>query len=115
MGVKLHCSRGEKEEKEGRESLLCPVSSRFIFVFALSQFSGPNYLGAWNMLCSPANANLFLVIASLHPREATTGNSLRSQAARNRNSTACKTSDISFSAHFAGFLKAGPTESFLYE
>ena len=27
-----------------------PVSSRFIFVFALSQFSGPNYLGAWNRL-----------------------------------------------------------------
>ena len=27
-----------------------PVFSRFIFVFALSQFSGPNYLGAWNRL-----------------------------------------------------------------
>ena len=27
-----------------------PVSSRFIFAFALSQFSGPNYLGAWNRL-----------------------------------------------------------------
>ena len=27
-----------------------PVSSRFIFVFALSQFSGPSYLGAWNRL-----------------------------------------------------------------
>ena len=27
-----------------------PVSSRFIFVFALSQFSGPNYLGAWTRL-----------------------------------------------------------------
>ena len=27
-----------------------PVSPRFIFVFALSQFSGPNYLGAWNRL-----------------------------------------------------------------
>ena len=27
-----------------------PVSSRFIFVFALSQFIGPNYLGAWNRL-----------------------------------------------------------------
>ena len=33
---------GEKKEKE--------VSSHFIFVFALSQFSGPDYLGAWNML-----------------------------------------------------------------
>ena len=27
-----------------------PVSVRFIFVFALSQFSGPNNLGAWNRL-----------------------------------------------------------------
>ena len=27
-----------------------PSSSRFIFVFALSQFSGPKYLGAWNSL-----------------------------------------------------------------
>ena len=31
----------------GRDS---PVCSRFIFVFALSQFSGPSYLGAWNRL-----------------------------------------------------------------
>ena len=27
-----------------------PVFSRFIFVLALSQFSAPNYLGAWNRL-----------------------------------------------------------------
>ena len=27
-----------------------PVFSRFIFVFALSQFSGPSYLWAWNRL-----------------------------------------------------------------
>ena len=31
-------------------SLLSPVLSRFIFVFALSQFSGPDYRGAWNRL-----------------------------------------------------------------
>ena len=31
---------------------LFPVSSRFIFLFALSQFSGPYYLGAWNRLHS---------------------------------------------------------------
>ena len=31
----------------GRDS---PVSSCFIFMFALSQFSRPNYLGAWNRL-----------------------------------------------------------------
>ena len=30
--------------------LLSPVSSRFTFVLALSQFSGPNYLEAWNRL-----------------------------------------------------------------
>ena len=30
--------------------LLSPVSSRFIFVFALCQFSRPDYLGAWNRL-----------------------------------------------------------------
>ena len=27
-----------------------PSSSRFIFVFTLSQFNGPKYLGAWNSL-----------------------------------------------------------------
>ena len=47
---------GEERKKEGRESKLLravplsPVSSRFIFLFALSQFSGPDYLGAWNRL-----------------------------------------------------------------
>ena len=30
--------------------MLSPVSSCFIFVFALSKFSGPDYLGAWNRL-----------------------------------------------------------------
>ena len=44
-------SLGALEEKEGREPpLLSPVSSRFTLVFALSQFSGPNYLGAWKRL-----------------------------------------------------------------
>ena len=33
-----------------RNPLLSPVSSRHIFVFALSQFSGPDYIGAWNRL-----------------------------------------------------------------
>ena len=27
-----------------------PVFTRFIFVFALSQLGGPNYLGPWNRL-----------------------------------------------------------------
>ena len=35
---------------------LSPVSSRFIFVFALSQFSGPDYLGTWNRLQSSWHA-----------------------------------------------------------
>ena len=39
-----------KRKKEGSPPPLSPVSSRFIFVFALSQFSGPDYLGAWNRL-----------------------------------------------------------------
>ena len=37
---------------------LSPVSSPFIFVFALSQFSGPDYLGAWNRLQSSWHATL---------------------------------------------------------
>ena len=36
--------------KRKKPPLLSPVSSRFIFVFALSQFSGLDYLGAWNRL-----------------------------------------------------------------
>ena len=41
---------GWEKEKEGSPPPLSPVSSRFIFVFALSQFSGPDYLRAWNRL-----------------------------------------------------------------
>ena len=42
----------EKRKKEGRGlPPLSPVASRFIFVFALSKFSGSDYLGAWNRLC----------------------------------------------------------------
>ena len=39
-----------KKEKGREPPLLSPVSSRFIFVFELSQFSGPDNLGAWNRL-----------------------------------------------------------------
>ena len=42
--------RARKRKKEGTESSPLPVSSRFILVFALSQFSPPNCLGAWNRL-----------------------------------------------------------------
>ena len=38
------------EDAKVKPLLLCPVSSRFTFVIALSQFSRPNYLGAWNRL-----------------------------------------------------------------
>ena len=53
--VKRHAKSwrgGKKRREKGKEPplLLSPVSSRFIFVFALSQFSGPDYLGAWNRL-----------------------------------------------------------------
>ena len=37
---------GKKRKKKGREKL----AGRFIFVSALSQFSGPDYFGAWNRL-----------------------------------------------------------------
>ena len=42
--------RKKGRERERPPPLLSPVSSGFIFVFALSQFSGPDYLGAWNRL-----------------------------------------------------------------
>ena len=40
-------------KKRKQKALLSPVSSRFIFVFALFQFSGPDYLRAWNRLSYP--------------------------------------------------------------
>ena len=67
-GIVLACSRlsdsGEDAKVKGKRKvggakkgkpLLSPVSSRFTFVFTLSQFSGPNYLGTWNRLglCRP--------------------------------------------------------------
>ena len=36
------------EKLAGREKVSVSIFPRFIFVFALSQFSGPDYLGAWN-------------------------------------------------------------------
>ena len=41
---------GGAKKRKRKKPLLSPVSSRFIFVFALSQFSGPDYLRAWNRL-----------------------------------------------------------------
>ena len=59
--VKRHAKSwrgGKKRREKGKEPplLLSPVSSRFIFVFVLSQFSGPDYLGAWNRLQSSWHA-----------------------------------------------------------
>ena len=45
---KLAGREKEAGKRKGEPLLLFPVSSRFIFVFALSQFSRPEYLGAWN-------------------------------------------------------------------
>ena len=42
--------REKGREREPPPPPLSPVSFLFIFVFALSQFSGPDYLGAWNRL-----------------------------------------------------------------
>ena len=60
---------GRKREK-GRErdaalTLPMPVSSRFIFVFAPSQFSGPDYLRAWNRLCSLPSSLLLLKLPNI--------------------------------------------------
>ena len=41
---------GGTKKRKRKKPLLSPVSSRFIFVFALSQFSRPDYLRAWNRL-----------------------------------------------------------------
>ena len=51
----------DKKEKEGREMIIGSAASPgspqfppvfFFFVFAFSQFRGPDYLGAWNRLLS---------------------------------------------------------------
>ena len=42
--------RGTRKVQWRGGKKLSPVSSPFIFVFALSQFRGPDYLGAWNRL-----------------------------------------------------------------
>ena len=57
--LELSCSRlsdsGEDAEVKGTRKVggakkLFPVSFRFILVYALSQISGSDYLGAWNRL-----------------------------------------------------------------
>ena len=59
---------GKRKKEKGkwkgeRPPLLSPVSSRFIFVFALSQFSGPDYLGAWNRLALRYFISLLFIFA----------------------------------------------------
>ena len=55
-----------KNAKEGKEPpFLSPVSSRFIFYFALSQFRRPDYLGAWNRLVAAQILQLCLEKSSL--------------------------------------------------
>ena len=45
-------------EREPPRPFLFPASSRFIFVSALFQLRGPDYLGAWNSL----QKNIFRLI-----------------------------------------------------
>ena len=42
-----------------RPPLLSPVSSHFIFMFGLSQFSGPDYLRAWNSLAQCSDLKIY--------------------------------------------------------
>ena len=67
--IKVACSRVSDSGKDakkrhakswrgGKKEKVSPVSSRFIFVFALSQFSGPDYLGAWNRLILKLNGGI---------------------------------------------------------
>ena len=39
--------KGARKVGGAGKGVLSPVSPRFLFVFALSQFRGPDYLGAW--------------------------------------------------------------------
>ena len=39
--------KGARKVGGAGKGVLFPVSPRFLFVFALSQFRGPDYLGAW--------------------------------------------------------------------
>ena len=55
--------KGKRKGERERPPLLSPVSSRFIFVFALSQFSGHDYLGAWNRLALRYFISLLFIIA----------------------------------------------------
>ena len=51
---RLSDSRELRRESEWYAKSFLPFIYLFIFTFALSQFSGPNYLGAWNRLtCNP--------------------------------------------------------------
>ena len=45
-----------------RPPVLSPVSTRLIFVFALSQFSGPDYLGSCNTLAQCSDLAILLIL-----------------------------------------------------
>ena len=53
--------------KEAPPPLLSPVSSLYIFVFALSQFSGPGSPGAWNTLVKASLATPCWQLSSQNP------------------------------------------------
>ena len=58
----LACSRfsdsGEDAKVKGTQKVGGTGKRKGFFMFALSQFSGPDYLGAWNRLTMPANLGL---------------------------------------------------------
>ena len=58
---------GGAKKRKRKKPLLSPVSSRFIFVFALSQFSRPDYLRAWNRLhCTMKRKGTWIVEQDFH-------------------------------------------------
>ena len=57
-GKDVKKKRHAKIWRDGKKEKVSPVSSRFIFVFALSQFSGPDYLGASNGLILKLNGGI---------------------------------------------------------
>ena len=58
---------GGAKKRKRKKPLLSQVSSRFIFVFALSQFSRPDYLRAWNSLhCTMKRKGTWIVEQDFH-------------------------------------------------
>ena len=61
-GKDVKKKRHAKSWRGGKKEKVFPVSPRFIFEFALSQFSGHDYLGAWNSLILKLNGGIIYTI-----------------------------------------------------